>query len=808
MTLLRPPITRWFGRSLGARLVALFLGLLAIVQLASFVALTSSLREQALRELPKRLEGAESVLLRQLQEHAQQRAEQVRQYGADHGFNSAVFDRDDETISSTLEENGRSRTGADQAAVFAPDFVKLGEFGTQLGRLGVTARRLAEEVDSEGYAYTLIVLDGQPHQLVLAPVRPPKGTLLGWLVMSFPLGPEVIADMRKLSSHDFTLLAREQANAAWRAPLSSLAPADADALARQAGALATGTMQTVRVGGEEFGVRTHPFDAVGSGEMLALVSTSIDAATRVPSKLQWSLLAITLGGFAAFALGSLYTARRVTTPLRDLSRAAERLGAGDYGTPLPAVRRADELGALAQSFENMRASIADHQAQISQLAYWDRLTGLPNRAQFREQAAAALEQAQQRGGSIAVIVLDLDRFKHVNDVLGYAFGDLLLKGVALRLTQQIVRDGDLVARLSGDEFALLLRDGDSALAEAVAGRIARAFDQPLTLGEHQVDIGASLGFACAPLHADAADLLLGRAEIAMYAAKGRGNGALAYDASFDAASARTLSLLSELRRAVERDELQLYLQPKLALASGAIAGAEVLLRWLHPTRGLLPPLQFVPFAEQTGFIRTLTLWVFEAAAKLWLALHAEGMLLKLSINLSMRDLLDVELPDRFAALLRSHRVPAEAFCLEITESAIMDDPQRALATLNRLSAMGFKLSIDDFGTGYSSLAYLKSLPVDELKIDKSFVTAMERDLDDAKIVRSTIDLAHNLGLSVVAEGVETAHAWELLRELKCDQAQGFHMGRPMPEGDFRRWCAAWTDKRRLLGAAGGTPVLH
>jgi len=278
----------------------------------------------------------------------------------------------------------------------------------------------------------------------------------------------------------------------------------------------------------------------------------------------------------------------------------------------------------------------------------------------------------------------------------------------------------------------------------------------------------------------------------MYAAKSRRDGPAVYDGTLDAASGQTLSLLSELRRAVDRDELRLVLQPKLALDSARIVGAEVLLRWEHPQRGLVPPLSFIPFAEQTGFIRVLTLWVFEQAAKEWRRLQAGGLTLALSVNLSTRDLLDPELPRKFEALLVRHAVPAEAFCLEITESAIMDDPERALATLARLHALGFRLSIDDFGTGYSSLAYLKRLPVDELKIDKSFVLSMERDLDDARIVRSTIDLAHGLGMTVVAEGVENAQVWELLRALHCDEAQGFHMSRPLPPDEFQRWATLWT----------------
>jgi EAL domain-containing protein (putative c-di-GMP-specific phosphodiesterase class I) len=218
-------------------------------------------------------------------------------------------------------------------------------------------------------------------------------------------------------------------------------------------------------------------------------------------------------------------------------------------------------------------------------------------------------------------------------------------------------------------------------------------------------------------------------------------------------------------------------------------------------------VQFIPFAEQTGFIPMLTMWVFEEAARQWLALADEGLQLRLSVNLSTRDLLDLDLPSKFAAVLAANDVPAAAFCLEITETAIMDDPQRALVTLDALSAMGFKLSIDDFGTGYSSLEYLTRLPVDELKIDQSFVRSMTDSKAHAAIVRSTIDLAHNLGLRVVAEGVETAQAWEMLRELQCDQAQGYHMGRPMPVGEFSAWSTSW-GMRRVAGEGGGLQLLH
>jgi diguanylate cyclase (GGDEF)-like protein len=400
-------------------------------------------------------------------------------------------------------------------------------------------------------------------------------------------------------------------------------------------------------------------------------------------------------------------------------------------------------------------------------------------------------------------MLDLDRFKHVNDVLGYAFGDRLLQGVAERLVGQSVREGDLVARLSGDEFALLLCDTDAASALVVAERVADVFQLPLMLDDHTVDLAAGFGVASWPAHAGDADTLISRAEVAMYAAKRKLSAAVVYDPAFDAGSAQTLSLLSELRRALDGDELRLYLQPKIALASGRFVGAEALVRWQHPTRGLVGPMDFIPFAEQTGFVRQLTLWMLEATARQWPALRALG-LSRVSVNLSTRDLLDQDLPAKIERILRGHGMPATALCLEITESAIMDEPQRAEATLNTLSQTGFKLSIDDFGTGYSSLAYLKRLPVDELKIDRSFVMAMERDEDDAKIVRSTIDLAHNLGLTVVAEGVENAAILARLAALDCDEAQGFHMSRPLPAAEMAAFAARWREQEQAAAAA----VLH
>jgi diguanylate cyclase (GGDEF)-like protein len=779
----------WLQRSVGARLIALFLGLLLAVQAASFTALRASLSEHAHSVLPGRLEVGERLLQSLLDQRAQKLVEGARLLAADYGFREALASNDADTIVSALENHG-TRIGATESALLSTDFHLRTSTSHQRRELQAVIARLAPQAAEAGRASAVALLSGTPYQAVLVPVKSP--VTVGWVLMAFPLDARVARDLSGLSSLDLTLVARADAQAPWSIGPTTLPAGQAQALARTAwDARAKAGMASVNVQGEELGVRAKWLEhAPGGPAIAALVSLSVDEAVRLPLDLQLALLVITLLAFAAFGLGSIVAARRITAPLQALAVAAERLGAGDFATPIGGGRRNDEIGELARTFERMRVDVAEQQEQVRRLAYWDRLTGLPNRVQFGEAVRDAIAAARPES-ALSVVMLDLDRFKDVNDVLGYAFGDRLLARVAERLVQQAVRHGDLVGRLGGDEFAVLLTSGDATLGQAVAQRIERSFDTPLQLDEQTVDLRASIGIASWPAHASDANALVNRAELAMYAAKRRSQGPLLYDPSLDVGRGQTLSLLSELRRAVERDELRLYLQPKLALGSGTLVGAEALVRWQHPERGLVPPLQFIPFAEQTGFIRVLTLWVFEEAVRQWRLLRDLGIELTLSINLSTRDLLDAELPQKFASRLAEHEAPAGAFCLELTESAIMEEPQRALLILERLAQAGFRLSIDDFGTGYSSLAYLKRLPVHELKIDQSFVRHLKADSSDAKIVRSTVDLAHALGLTVVAEGVESPAVWDLLRELRCDQAQGFHMARPMPAGELSGWCERW-----------------
>jgi diguanylate cyclase (GGDEF)-like protein len=419
-------------------------------------------------------------------------------------------------------------------------------------------------------------------------------------------------------------------------------------------------------------------------------------------------------------------------------------------------------------------------------ALHDALTGLPNRAHLYRRA----EKAVRRDQLSALLLIDLDRFKEVNDTLGHDQGDALLVEVAERLRAS-VRRSDTLARLGGDEFAVLLTDlPHRGAAVELADRLLEALRRPFALGGVAVELAASIGVALCPDHGTDAGTLVQRADVAMYSAKAAHTGIETYDPERDPYSEDRLTLLSELRRALNEDELVLHYQPKVAVASRAVTGVEALVRWQHPQRGLLGPGEFVPLAERTGMIAELTRWVLEAALAQCRRWSDAGVHLPVAINIAAANVLDSTLPNLVADALARHGVPGELLECEISEHTVMSDPRRAIDVLGRLRALGVRLSLDDFGTGHSSLAYLKRLPLDEVKIDRSFVLGMAEDDNDAVIVRSTIDLARNLGLEVVAEGVETEAVLNDLAALRCDVAQGYLLSRPLPAAQLGEWLVA------------------
>jgi diguanylate cyclase (GGDEF)-like protein/PAS domain S-box-containing protein len=487
-----------------------------------------------------------------------------------------------------------------------------------------------------------------------------------------------------------------------------------------------------------------------------------------------------LGEVEAFQLEARYARKDGELVWGQVSAALER---DQDGRPAFAVTMIENITKRkrAEAELVLQAELSERQA------LHDPLTGLPNRLLFDDRSERAIAHAERHGTRVAMVMLDLDRFKEVNDSLGHKAGDELLKEVGERL-RRALRGLDTAARLGGDEFGLLLIEspGGEGILPTIE-RVRSALEQPIVVQDLPLSIEASIGIAVFPDNGHSAELLIQRADAAMYTAK-RENAPLAfYEDGSDEGDRSRLAVTGELRRALEERELVLYYQPKVLLADGAVRSVEALVRWQHPTRGLIPPGAFIPAAQETGLIRPLTLYVLDEALRQCRAWRDEGLGLAVSVNLSTRNLLDLDFPGRVAKMLAARELEPGLLELELTESAMLANPKRTTAVLEELSALGVRLSIDDFGTGYSSLAYLRHLPIDEIKIDRSFVTEMARESADLAIVRCTIDLGLNLGLDVVAEGVETGDVLEQLRGLGCTSAQGYHLSPPLPPEQLRAW---------------------
>ncbi|NOX76168.1 MAG: EAL domain-containing protein [Gammaproteobacteria bacterium] len=451
------------------------------------------------------------------------------------------------------------------------------------------------------------------------------------------------------------------------------------------------------------------------------------------------------------------------------------------------VRGITEIAELAANFNNMSRELDTLYRTLENMAFTDALTGMANRTLFYDRLEQTLLKAQRDKIEFSLFMMDLNRFKKVNDTLGHHIGDHILQEVGRRL-HKVLRKSDTVARLGGDEFAALLPtteyDEGSII---VAEKVVHSLGQAIQAEGHHLTVGVSIGIVHFPRDGENANLLMRRADVAMYQAKQQGKGFAFYDPSMDSDNLFELTMEAELRAAVKAGAFDLHYQPKIDLKTGKIYGVEALIRWTHPEHGFIAPDKFIPLAEQSGLVKPLTEWVLDNALAQCARWHKQGIKISVAVNLSAHSLNDLGLLNTVRHALGRAKIAPEWLTLELTETTIMSDAVLALNTLTRLDAMGVRLSVDDFGTGYSSLAYLKRLPVDEIKIDKSFVMDMADDASDAVIVRSTIDLAHNMGLSVVAEGIESREIWNQLFELNCNSGQGFYMSRPIPAEELEHW---------------------
>ena len=775
-------------RSLQTRIVVFFVLLLSFVQVVAFVMVSAANERISKTQIARDLATGERVFRRLLAQNSEQLAQAASVLAADFAFREAIATRDQGTIVSVLGNHGR-RINA--SVVMLADLQKkmlADTLHSDPGARNFPYPELIDTAQGKGKALDIVLIDGRPYQIVVVPVLAPIP--IAWVAMGFVIDDTVALDLLALSALQVSFVSRTDGGA-WNVHASTLPPAPRSQLVANLGGMQAAF--TMPLGGEDYETLPSVLHQRGGIEIAAVLQRSLKESLAPFIQLRNTLLWLALSSVLLSLLGSVVIARGIARPIDRLAGVARKIRDGDYSQKADVVRQ-DEIGDLAESFNHMVEGIFERESKILRLAYEDTLTGLPNRAMFNNKLVEAIEASRRSGNPVNVLILNLDRFKPINDSLGHPVGDQVLQEVSRRL-QQLLRGSEIAARFGGDEFAVLLPAGGAARAASVVQQTQRALETPIVAQGQPIDLSASIGVAAYPDHAEDVATLIRRADIAMYVAKRNNSGVVHYDPGFEHGKPSHLSLLGELRSAVEGDQLTLYYQPKVDLRTGASDSVEALVRWVHPERGFVSPIDFIPFAEQTGYIRAVTRWVLERALRQCGDWHVRGIDVKVSVNMSARDLMSTDLPEMVSTLAAKYGIPPPLICLEITESGVMEDPARALETLQRLHEIGVRLSIDDFGTGYSSLSYIRKLPVQEMKIDRSFVRNMVTDKDDRVIVSSTIELGHNIGLKVVAEGVEDHAALMLLTSLGCDEAQGYFIAKPLPPAEYEAWLA----RRKSVG---------
>jgi len=775
-------------RSFQTKLLTLMIAVLVLLQAATLIAVHVAGERTMRTSLGEELRVGSRVLDQILSERGRQLSDTVRVLASDFAFREAVASADRPTITSVLTNHG-SRIAADAAVLISLEGPVVAD--TLNGRLvdkSFPISRLIREAEARGESSGIATFDGRPFQLVVVPVLAPRP--IAWVCMGFEIDETVLKEVRRLTALDVTL-AIAGANADGGFLITTLPTESRRDLLSTARRIPVSKDrdQSIRLGDEMYQGLWHPLQTADGSRIHTLLQRSVADAARPYRDLEVKIFVLSTIALIVALIAAMFFARGVSRPLERLAQGAQRIERGNYADAVD-VKQRDEIGRLAVAFNEMRTGIADREERIRYQATHDALTGLPNRVLFLDRLAQTIAGAKRPGDTVAIIMMDLDRFKEINDTLGHHFGDDLLKEIGLRL-KQTLRETDTVARLGGDEFAVTFYASERFTAAEMAARLTRTFEAPFQLASVSIEVNASMGIAICPDHANDAETLMKRADVAMYDAKRTHSPFMTYEPGRDEHSLRRLAILSELRNAVARDELVIHYQPKIDVKSDKAVHAEALVRWRHPVHGILSPDEFIPLAEQSGNIGMITKWVLRRAIMDCGAWNAAGLHLTIAINLSVLDLFDAKLPAYIDELLAEARLSPSKVVLEITESAVMKDPTYALRILSDLKNRGVALAIDDYGTGYSSLSHLKRLPVDELKIDKSFVVNLrDASKDDILIVRSTIELGHNMGLKVIAEGVENAETWRILKELGCDMAQGYYVSPPLPIAEFQEWLAS------------------
>jgi diguanylate cyclase (GGDEF)-like protein len=762
------------------RLVLFLVASLALLQVVTAVLVYEVTRREIISEGERQLALAAMAFSRQLDDVSARVADNVQVLTLDYALRSAIAQRDSPTVLSALRNHGR-RIGATRMLLLGLQGEVHADTQPQSPPLGTFPFTDLTDTALEHPAAAVVAWNGHAYWTVVVPVYAPA--LIGLIAAAIPVDDAFLKHLREQSTLPNTIELATETDGGW-----SVVGRDSDGVELAAPLVATrgswpATPVLATVAGREYVVSATTLrSSRQSRKIVAVLGYSLDDALRPyrPVAFAWAgLLAL---GLALGLIGSLLIARGVARPVEALAATARRIAAGNYAPP-PAVGQGGEIGDLAAAFTAMTSAIRDREEQIRFQSGHDAVTGLPNRV-----AAEASIQQQLDSGGGALLMVGLTRLPETTKTLGHAISDRLMRDAGSRVRGPA---GDaLVARASDSEFLVWQAGADQAQAIALAFRIVDVLGEPYREADLAIDVAPAVGIALHPRHGAEASALLQHAEVALFAALGKVEPVVVYDAAVDPHRPERLSLMSDLREALDHNQLQLYYQPTLDLASGTIDRVEGLLRWQHPKLGLMAPDTFIPLAEETGNIRRVTRWVLAAGVAQSRAWAESGRCLRLALNLSVRDLDDAELPRRVDELLAVHGVAPERLVLEITESAVMTRPDAAARVLHQLADRGIDLAIDDFGVGQSSFAYLRRLPIRELKIDKSFLLRLAAGAEDRAIVASIVDVGHRLGFRVTAEGVTDQPTLDYLGAIGCDHAQGFFIARPLPAAALDAFVAA------------------
>lgn len=780
-----------------SRIAFTLLTVVVVIQLAGLIPLKYALVKHADTLAEEQMNVGERVFVSLLQHNTQSLKQATQVLAADFAFREAVATNDAETIESALESyQGRIRA---QIAFYISSDENL-VVGTSDAKAILNSMDAREDsrqaiVQSKVGTLRFDIVDGKPYQLITVPVKAPE--TIGWIVMGFAVDSHLASQIKQLTHLDVSFVQKTHGQD-WQLVSSTGSKALSNLLLKTLADIYRQrlTLHSVDLNGDTYHLKIRALHETRDESLLVVLQGSVAPFTQDLNILFKVMLLITFIGVVIFAGLIWYVSRKTTEPIAALVKDTDKIAMGDYETEIQ-VNSTDEVGYLAKAMNSMRDAVLQRSLRIQRLAFNDELTGLSNRLAFNQGVNKAITAHSESKQKLSVIVINIHRFKPINQTLGRDFGDDLLRHVGQVLKQNVLSEQDMVARLDADEFAVLLQNTDQAKATRFADKIQQVFEQPVSVQGQAIDVRTGIGIALYPDHGVDEEALLNHAETALKESRAKKSPWIVYNTALEIDQSETLTLISDLKEAIQHDQLLLYIQPKIDVTTRRAVGGEALIRWVHPEKGMIFPDQFIPFAEQTGIISDITNWMLLRACQVLASFKKQGLRITLAVNLSTRDLNNMELPEQIAHLLSSHGLDASALKLEITEGSLMQDPERAEVVVKKLAAMGLHLAIDDFGTGYSSLAYLRQLPVQELKIDRSFVMFMDKNSGDASIVKSTIDLAHNLGLIVVAEGIENEFVLNQLARLGCNEGQGYFIGKPMPEKDFSIWLERWEGQNQI-----------